>query len=130
LIIDTSALVAIALQEPEADEFIRLIATSPVAMAAPTILEAALVLRPVQAGWLDEMLTLMQVRTVAFDETHLAVARQAMATYGKGTGSPARLNFGDCLSYAVAKVAGEPLLFKGDDFTHTDIEPAWWPGGH
>ncbi len=55
------------------------------------------------------------------------MAQRAHATYGKGRGHPAQLNFGDCMSYALAKVSGEPLLFKGADFTHTDITPAWLP---
>ncbi len=55
---------------------------------------------------------------------HLDAAQTAFAAYGKGSGSRAQLNYGDCMSYALAKVTGEPLLFKGDDFTHTDITPA------
>ena len=57
-------------------------------------------------------------------DVHLDAAQTAFAAYGKGRGSRARLNYGDCMSYALAKVTGEPLLFKGDDFTHTDITPA------
>jgi ribonuclease VapC len=52
------------------------------------------------------------------------VAEHAYAAYGRGSGSQAELNFGDCMAYALAKVSGEPLLFKGEDFTHTDVTPA------
>ena len=52
------------------------------------------------------------------------LARRAYRAYGRGTGHPARLNLGDCFAYALAKATGEPLLFKGDDFIHTDVEPA------
>jgi ribonuclease VapC len=61
---------------------------------------------------------------VPFDAEQLAAARDAHRRYGRNSGSRAQLNFGDCMSYALAKVTGEPLLFKGDDFTHTDITPA------
>lgn len=57
-------------------------------------------------------------------EAQVRVARVAYRDFGKGSGHPARLNFGDCFAYALAKVTGEPLLYKGDDFPHTDVEPA------
>lgn len=69
------------------------------------------------------------IEVAAFTKPHLRAAQDAFAAYGKGGGSKAQLNFGDCMSYALARVTGEPLLFKGDDFTHTDIEAAWLPGG-
>lgn len=57
-------------------------------------------------------------------EAQVRIARDAYRDFGRGSGNPARLNFGDCFAYALAKVTGEPLLYKGDDFPHTDIEPA------
>lgn len=64
---------------------------------------------------------------MAFGAEHARVARAAYARYGKGSGSAARLNLGDCFSYALATVSGQPLLFKGDDFTHTDVVAAASP---
>lgn len=68
-----------------------------------------------------------KIELAPFDVVQLDAARAAGARYGKGTRHPAQLNFGDCMSYALAKVSGEPLLFKGDDFTYTDVEPAYRP---
>lgn len=65
-----------------------------------------------------------EVRVEPFTAEHATLARQAWRDYGRGSGHPARLNFGDCLAYGFAKGEREKLLFKGDDFTHTDIEPA------
>lgn len=73
------------------------------------------------------MLDLIAPRFVAFDVDQLAAARVAYSRYGRGSGHPARLNMGDCFSYALAKSRNLPLLFKGDDFIHTDIEPALKP---
>ena len=64
----------------------------------------------------------IMIEPVTAEQAHLA--RRAYRSYGRGSGSPARLNLGDCFAYALAKATGEPLLFKGDDFPHTDIEPA------
>ena len=71
--------------------------------------------------WLSEA----RASIVAFDADQAAVARRAYATYGRGSGSRARLNFGDCCAYALATVLDLPLLFKGDDFVHTDVRPAY-----
>ena len=57
-------------------------------------------------------------------EAHAHIAREAYRDFGRGSGHPARLNFGDCFAYALARALNEPLLFKGEDFTHTDITPA------
>ena len=65
-----------------------------------------------------------EIAIIPFDADHARVAREAYARYGKKSGSSARLNFGDCMTYALAKITGEPLLFKGDDFTHTDLTSA------
>ncbi|PRY61286.1 ribonuclease VapC [Knoellia remsis] len=124
MIVDTSAIIAILRQEPEADTFSHLLNDSPaVRIAAPTALETYLVAGPTRSVDVEEVLGL-GIEVVAFTEEHLAVAHHAHMTYGRGSGSPARLNYGDCFSYALAKVTGEPLLFKGDDFVHTDIQSA------
>lgn len=73
---------------------------------------------------LDALLERTGTEIVPFDATHARVARSAFLRYGRSSGSPARLNFGDCISYALATVTGEPLLFKGEEFTHTDVTPA------
>lgn len=124
MIIDSSAIVAILRQEPEAEVFAGAVERHPTRVSAATVLETALVLPPPMASALDRLLADGQLDIVDFDSTQLRVAREALSTYGRGTGSPAQLNLGDCFSYALAKVTGEPLLFKGDDFTHTDIIPA------
>jgi len=126
--LDSSALVAIALQEPEARAFAELIAISDRVVGRPTILETHLVLRD-RAGQpglevLERILAKDTVTAVDFDEDHLRLARQAGDRYGRGRGHPARLNFGDCMAYAVAKAQNVPLVFKGEDFTHTDVAPA------
>ncbi len=79
-----------------------------------------------RSRWLDleELLTTSGVELLPVDRAHVLAAREAWTRFGRGSGSPARLNYGDCFAYAAAKVTGEPLLFKGDDFTHTDIEAA------
>ncbi len=123
--IDTSAILAIMQNEPERVEFLTLLDNAPSRLtSAVSVLEAAMVLegrRGLGAGGdLDEFLLTASIKTVAFDQDQLALARRAFLRYGKGRHS-ARLNFGDCASYALAKWSGEPLLFKGRDFAATDI---------
>jgi ribonuclease VapC len=124
VIVDTSAVVAIARMEPDGPRYVEAMRDARPQISAATVLECALVLRPELSDLLDELLSEAGVTIVPFDAHQLAAARVGMARYGRGSGSPARLNYGDCFSYALAKTAGSPLLFKGDDFTHTDIEPA------
>jgi ribonuclease VapC len=129
LIVDTSALVAILKDEPDAGLFIRaLLVADVVLMSAASFVEVAMVIdgrRDVVASHqLDNLITHARVRIEPFDEAQAVVARQAFRDYGKGSGHPARLNFGDCFSYALAGVTGQPLLFKGDDFGHTDVVSA------
>ena len=96
-------------------------------MAAPSWLEAALILdrRANMPGRvsLDEFVERLRVSIELFTAEHAALARQAWRDYGRGSGHKAQLNFGDCLAYGFAKAEREPLLFKGDDFVHTDLEP-------
>jgi ribonuclease VapC len=128
-VIDTSAIVAIALDEPEAPEFERRIAGDPVRLiSAATVLEAAMVIetRLGEAGGseLDLWLHKADVEIVAVERDHADdQARRAWRRFGKGR-HPAGLNFGDCFSYALAALTQEPLLFKGEDFAKTDIRAA------
>ncbi|MDX8456532.1 type II toxin-antitoxin system VapC family toxin [Mesorhizobium sp. VK9D] len=128
MIIDSSALVAILRREPGHDRFVRAIADAGRRLiAAPILLETSMVLA---GGWQDEIVDRLDtflreasIETIAFTAEHAAVARQAFLRYGKGR-HPAALNFGDCISYATARLEAMPLLFKGDDFRQTDIEAA------
>jgi ribonuclease VapC len=125
---DSSALVAIALEEPEAAPFDRLIAAQTALIGAPTLLDTVSVLSArMPAGYPVLIKALRQrstVAVIAFEARHLDAVIEALERYGKGRGHPAQLNLGDCLAYAVAKVHGVPLLFKGSDFSHTDLVAA------
>ena len=128
MILDSSALVAIALQEPERESFIAKInAADTVAVGAPTLAEAGIVLSS-RAGAdtariLAEVIAASDVIVIDFGSRHWQEAVSAWLRFGKSR-HPARLNFGDCLTYAAARVAGEPVLAKGDDFAQTDIQLA------
>ncbi|MBC7284740.1 type II toxin-antitoxin system VapC family toxin [Hoeflea sp.] len=128
MVIDTSAIVAIALNEPEAVDFESLIANDPVRLiSAATVFEAAMVLeaRLGDAGGseLDLWLHNIGAEIVAVDAEHADQSRRAWRRFGKGRHSAA-LNYGDCFSYALAALSGEPLLYKGNDFAQTDIRAA------
>jgi ribonuclease VapC len=125
MVIDTSAIVAIAFNEPEAKSFRERIADDPVRLiSAATVLEAAMVIetRLGEAGGaeLDLWLHKADVEIVAVTAEHGDQARRAWRRFGKGR-HPAGLNFGDCFSYALAALTREKLLFKGEDFSKTDI---------
>jgi ribonuclease VapC len=127
MVIDTSALLAILFNEPDAEHFELALATDPVRLiSAASVLEAAIVVeaRLGEAGGreLDELLSTAQVIIMPFTTDQAAIARHAYRTYGKGR-HPAGLNYGDCFSYALAKTSGEALLFKGNDFSQTDVTP-------
>jgi ribonuclease VapC len=129
IVIDTSALVAIAFGEPERDEFLHIVkAAGRVLVSTPTLLETRMVVygrRGERAVvLLDDLLSPPLFESVAPGEAETRAAYGAFIAYGKGSGHPAGLNFGDVSSYALAKVRGLPLLFKGEDFSQTDIEPA------
>jgi ribonuclease VapC len=125
VVVDTSALIAILLSEPERDRFVDLLAEAddPLISAA-TLAEASIVMLaktgPDGVGDLDDLLAAAAVRCVAVDATQAQIARDAFERFGKGR-SPAGLNYGDCFSYALAAATNRPLLFKGEDFKHTDI---------
>ena len=128
MVIDASAIVAIAFNEPEAEAFEQRIADDPVRLiSAATALEAAIVIEAKlgEAGGaeLDLWLYKAGVEIVPVDAEQTDLARRAWRRFGKGR-SPAGLNFGDCFSYALAAMRREPLLFKGHDFSQTDIQAA------
>jgi ribonuclease VapC len=125
VILDSSALLAVLLAEPERDEFMRKIAAAPVVgVGAPTLTETAIVLaaRLGEAGprQLSGVVESAGLVVVSFEAPHWRAAAQAWLSFGRGR-HPARLNLGDCLAYATARVAGRPLLCKGDDFAKTDL---------
>jgi ribonuclease VapC len=128
MIIDSSALIAILRLEPERPVLIdAIVRASRRMVAAPTLLEASMVLagdgpRELLAP-LDRFIARASIVTLPFSDDHAAIARDAFLRYGKGR-HPARLNFGDCIAYAVSKAERLPLLFKGGDFRLTDVEPA------
>jgi ribonuclease VapC len=129
VIIDTSALIAILRAEPDAVRYAAAIeATATRRLSAANFVEAAAVIDsaadPVASRRFDELLTTAGISVTPVTERQAQIARQAYRDFGKGSGHPAKLNFGDCFAYALAKELGEPLLFKGDDFGHTDIRPA------
>ena len=128
MVIDSSAIVAILRLEPEASRFSRLISRSDSRrIAGPNLLEITMVMSN-QFGeasivLVDGFLASAGIDIIPFTAEHAAVARQAFLRYGKGR-HPAGLNFGDCIAYATARLEMMPLLFKGDDFRHTDVEAA------
>lgn len=129
MIVDTSAIIAILRAEPERERFLDLIqAPGRVRMSAATYLEAAIVVDqlrdPVRSRRLDELLAALDIDVVDVTPEQAKLARSAYRDFGRGGGSAARLNFGDCFAYALAQETREPLLFKDDDFVHTDVRPA------
>lgn len=135
MIVDTSAIIAIVRLEPDGPVFEHLIATAPSArMSAATLVEIAIVIDrlrdPQASGVFDAVLSTMAIAIEPFTERQAAIARETYQRFGKGSGHPARLNMGDCFSYALARDVEEPLLFKGDDFRLTDIELVTTPIRH
>ena len=129
MIVDTSALVAILREETEADLFRREIDRHPTCrLSAANLFESAIVIDrrrdPILGRRFDQFITAAGMVIEPVTERHAQLARQAYRDFGKGTGHPARLSFGECFAYALAKDLDEPLLFKGDDFSHTDVRPA------
>jgi ribonuclease VapC len=127
MIVDTSAVIAILRNEPEAAACAQAIADASVRrISAVNFVETAAVIDgsrdPIASRRLDDLLREAQVVIEAVTQAQAGVARDAYRDFGRGSGHPARLNLGDCFSYALAKTIDEPLLFKGDDFAHTDIE--------
>lgn len=129
MILDTSALIAILRAEPEALAFAQAIAAAKTRrISAVSYVEAAAVIDSagdaVASRQLDELLQEAGVVIEAVTVEQARLARAAYRDFGKGRGHKARLNFGDCFSYALAKAFREPLLYKGNDFAHTDVRSA------
>jgi ribonuclease VapC len=126
--LDTSALVAIACAEPEEADFVQAIATHEALLGTPVLLETRMVLATKMPDYADtfisDLLKRPSIHPVAFSLDMYRAAADAFRRFGKGQQNPAGLNFGDCMSYPVAKVHGAHLLFKGDDFRHTDSPAA------
>jgi ribonuclease VapC len=129
MVIDTSAVVAILLGEPEAEPFALAIAADPKRLiSAFTALEVGIVIEAKKgepAGReLDLLFHRARIEIVPLTAEQFEIARSAWRRYGRGR-HPAGLNIGDCCSYALAKCAGEPLLFKGNDFSQTDVKTVY-----
>lgn len=127
MIVDTSAVIAILLGEPETEAFSRALADDPKRMiSAFSALESAIVIeaKKGEAGGieLDLLLHRAQIEIISLNTDQVELALTAWRKYGQGN-HPAGLNIGDCCAYALAKYSGEPLLFKGTDFSQTDIRP-------
>ncbi|HVN17156.1 MAG TPA: type II toxin-antitoxin system VapC family toxin [Dongiaceae bacterium] len=128
MIVDSSAIIAVLRNEPDAREIGEALQKSPICrISAVTYVEAAIVTdsnrNPVLSHRLDDVLRDVRMRVEAVTPEQAQIARQAYRDFGKGR-HKAGLNLGDCFAYALAKDLDEPLLFKGSDFKHTDIEPA------
>ncbi len=129
MIIDSSAVVAILLEERDARAFAQAIEEADIlSLSAGTYVELGIVVdgkrRPALSRRLDEFLAEASVVIEPVTAEQARIAREAYRDFGKGSGHPAQLNFGDCFAYALAKAKAEPLLFKGDDFRHTDVRRA------
>lgn len=129
MIADSSALIAILRDEPEASKFAAAIAGADIRrISAVGFVETAAVIDgsrdPIASRRFDELLREAEFVIEPVTEMQARIARDAYRDFGRGSGHPARLNLGDCFAYALAKSLREPLLFKGDDFTRTDIESA------
>ena len=130
MIVDTSALLAIVMAEPDADHFRQKILQSDSlpTMSAASYLEAGIVIdgrkNPSVSRDLDWLIDEVEIEIVDITVEHAKIARAAYRDYGKGSGHKAQLNFGDCFSYALASQTREPILFKGNDFSQTDLQSA------
>ena len=129
MIVDSSALVAILKREPEREAFsILLETTRDVKISAATYFETTTVIDglrlPEMSRTLDDLIERAQIVIEPVTAEQARIARQAYRDYGRGSGHAANLNFGDCFSYALARVKREPILFKGDDLGHTDLQAA------
>ncbi|MGL5866096.1 MAG: type II toxin-antitoxin system VapC family toxin [Dermatophilaceae bacterium] len=124
MIVDPSALISIIEDERGAGSMLEAAVRAPSRMSVASWVEAGIVADARSTGSghrLDELVEALDIELVPVDRRHGRVARDAYRRYGRGSGSRARLNYGDCFSYALAVVSGEPLLYVGDDFAHTDV---------
>lgn len=128
MILDTSAILTILFEEVGHEDLLRkILAVERKGVAAPTLLEGSMVLARKHGlaapGILDRWVRQFDVSVIPFGDVHWRAAADAFARFGKGR-HPAALNFGDCMSYATAKLADRPLLYVGEDFGRTDVLPA------
>ncbi len=126
MILDSSALIAVLRGEPEAASFIEIIDRAPrCQISAVNYVETAAIIDsthdPVASRRFDDFLRHAEIEIQPVTRVQARIAREAYRDFGKGSGHPARLNLGDCFAYALAKETGETLLFKGDDFSCTDV---------
>ena len=129
MVLDTSAILAILLAEPESARMVAAIAREPTRLVgAPTFVEASAVMHAKKGPGgdvaLDALLERLEIAVVPMSLAAARLARLAYARFGKGVGDPAVLNHGDCLAYGVAVAERQSLLFKGDDFSATDVDAA------
>lgn len=127
MIIDSSALMAILEAEPMAERLLRAATVAPCRISAATQVEAGIVADRRSAAHgerLDRLMSVLEIQVVPVTARQSELARLAHRRFGRGSGSRARLNFGDCFAYALAVESGEPLLFVGDDFALTDVAAA------
>jgi ribonuclease VapC len=132
VIVDTSAIVAIVLDEAPSESLTEILSDATATkMSAATAVEVSAVLtrrlRPEDQRRVERLLDEWQVELVPFDAEQAAIASRAYRDFGRGSGHPAALNLGDCYSYALADLTGEPLLYVGEDFVHTDVAAAIEP---
>lgn len=130
LVVDTSALIAVIRSEPESSQILDVLGSAEHRfLSASTLLEASIVTsgKGTEAERLNIFVQRAALEVVPFSAGEAKVGAEAFRKFGKGSGHPAKLNFGDCFAYALAKTRNLPLLFKGDDFIHTDIRPALKP---
>jgi ribonuclease VapC len=125
IVLDSSVLVAIIKGERDAERLLDLLAAEECAIGAPTLVEArawcAINLKARSSRWLEQFIESGPVSVVPFSREMANAASRAFASFGRASGHPAKLNFGDCLAYAVSAVMRAPLLFKGGDFGLTDV---------
>jgi ribonuclease VapC len=129
MIVDSSAIIAILRDEPERSTFETILdAAKSLQISAATYLELAIVIDsrrdPAISREIDDFLDRFDIQIEPVTADQARIARQAYRDYGKGSGHPANLNFGDCFSYALAQDKREPILYKGDDFVHTNLRSA------
>lgn len=130
MIVDTSALIAVMREEPEAATFLEKMenASDTLKMSAGNWLEAGIIADSEEAGTasllLDNIAERLSLHIIEVTVEHAQIARKAYRVFGRVRGHKAKLNYGDCFAYALAIQSGEPLLFKGNDFNHTDVAVA------
>lgn len=130
MIVDASALVAVLRNEPEGPAFSKILhAADDLCVSAATYLELSIVIDSrgdaALSMEIDELIDRFDIQIEPVTASQAKIARQAYRDYGKGSGHRANLNFGDCFTYALAREKREPVLWKGDDFGHTGLRPAW-----